>query len=98
MSLHKQNEIQIGQSDRMALHEMYQEILFLFRGIEAVRLVEHTCDKCHLRRSNAIRRKKKKDSTFTRVKSAKNEFERCIKTRGLLDSVEELEKRKSFER
>lgn len=77
---------------------MYQEILFILRGIEIHRLEEKSSYDGHFRRSNAIRRKKRKDGTLTRMKNAKNEFERCIKSCGLLDGVEELQKTKGFKR
>lgn len=74
---------------------MYQEVLILFRGIEAVRLGENS-DDFHFRRSNAIRRKKKKGGTLTRVKNSRNEFGKCIKNYRILDNVEELRTTKSI--
>lgn len=90
-----QNDLR-RSATRLALRNMYQEILFLFRGIEAYRLVENSCDDCHFRRSKAIRRKKKKEGTLTRMKNAKIEFEKCIKNCGILDSVEELQNTKNI--
>lgn len=86
-----QNDFVIGLSSLLAPNKMYEEILFLFRGIEVHRFLESSCNDCHLRRSNAIRRKKRKEETLTRVKSAKKEIEKCIKNYGLLNSVEELQ-------
>lgn len=76
---------------------MHQEILFLFRGIETIRLTEDSTDGDYcFRRSNALRRKKKKSGTLTRVKNAKGELEKCIKNCRLIDNVEELRTTKTI--
>lgn len=75
---------------------MHQEVLFIFRGIETIRLEENSCEEFYFRRSNAIRRKKKKSGTLSSVKCAKEEIEKCIKSCGLLHSVQELRETKTF--
>lgn len=74
---------------------MYEDVLFLFRGIEAVRLTENSCDDYHFSRSRAIRRKKNNVVTVTRVKNSKNEIGKCFKNYRLLDSAEEIRNTKS---
>lgn len=79
---------------------MYQEGFFLSRSIETYRVVEdESCEDCHLRRSNAVRRKKGRRpmvSTLKRVQSARKNFEKCIEKCGVLESVEEIRTTKGF--